>query len=364
MTSILNRAKQIKILVHAPNWLGDHVMAFPFYYALNEIFQNARIDLLGRNWVSSLLPYEVFSNVYSISGKMNVSEDFMKIKAEKYDIGISLSPSFRSIFLLKKAQTKYRVGYKTDFRSFLLKLPKPHGGRRIPSYNCYEHRALSYIRLLTPWFDNSKTAEDYFVSSTRQIIAKAALAKKSEKNNFLKRYNLKPFKYRVICPGSVALSKIYPIQYLIVIIEKIIEKNPKDTIVLAGTAIEKPYAKKIIESVEKKYKSQILDLTEKTSLVDLLFVLRNSKAAIANDSGVAHLTFLTETPLLTFLGMARKEETLMLNKKKIVLNKNLSCSPCMKQKCPKRKEYLKCLKSISPEEAFESLERLEKRYLT
>lgn len=29
------------ILVHAPNWVGDHVMAFPFYLTLKELFPNA-----------------------------------------------------------------------------------------------------------------------------------------------------------------------------------------------------------------------------------------------------------------------------------------------------------------------------------
>ena len=48
--------KASSVLVHAPNWVGDHAMAFPFYAALRELLPETKIVLIGRSWIADLAP--------------------------------------------------------------------------------------------------------------------------------------------------------------------------------------------------------------------------------------------------------------------------------------------------------------------
>lgn len=347
-----------KVLIHAPNWVGDHVMAFGFYWLARKLFSDAEVFLIGRAWVSSLLPEELGFNLIVLKNKKPSAEDLQLLKEKQFDLAITLSPSFRSALLLKKTRALFRLGYATDNRSWLLKLPVKK--KKFPKVSVYEHRALSYMRLLTPYLGRNQLAETLFNESLQKKWAfhfKKSEIKRIEE--LLIKHKVKKNNYWVVCPGTVAPSKVYPIEHLAQVIDTFFAQNSNQKVVLVGTHIEKPYAQILRERV--KDKKRLVDLTEQTSLKDLLFILRHAKAAIANDSGVAHLTYLTQTPLVTFIGMAIREETLTLNNHSIVLDKNLECAGCKKQICPRKDFPMQCLLTISPEEVTEAMARLIKQ---
>ena len=350
------------ILVHAPNWLGDHIMAWPFYYLLKEVFPETKLHLVGRAWISGIAP-DFFNAIHPLHAKKPDKPLLKNLKLEQFSHSFSLSPSFRSMLLLKKAEIPVRIGYPTDFRKLLLKYPSQQGSFRIPPYNPFEHRSLSYMRLLTPYFGKEKTAEDYFSKYTKQKydirIAKPDIDSIEKPAGF----SFSTKNYWIICPGSVAPSKIYPVKHLINIIKMIKAKNPEMKIILIGSSIESQYATQILTGLEDTFRRNIIDLTNQTTLTQALYILKNARGVIANDSGIAHMSFLSDTPLITFLGMGRKEETLALNYKKIVHNLNLSCAPCGKKYCPKTRDKLACLTQISPESVFQSMQQLDKSLL-
>lgn len=359
MTSTWN--KPTRILIHAPNWVGDHVMAFGFYHSLKALFSDSEIVLIGRKWVSSLLPDQIFSETYTIEGKKLNKETRDILIQKNFDLGITLSPSFRSALTLFRLKIPMRIGYKTDSRAFLLKTPRFSGALNIPPYSIYEHRSLSYIRLLTPWLPGATTAEEFFMDYTTRLGDSFALKnnphQKKAITGILHENGLKHKKFWIICPGSVAPSKVYPLEHLAHIITSYIEesKREKKTIVFIGSKIEKEYVVQLREKIEPKYHKHLLDLTEKTLLDEAVLIMRSAAGIIANDSGIAHMAALTSTPLITFLGMGRKEETITLSREKTVFNLNLPCSPCMKKKCPRKDHPVECLKKIPPDEVYAAM---------
>jgi len=345
----------MRILIHAPNWVGDHIMAFPFYYAVKKIFNTADVFLVGRKWISSLVPDQFFHKIITVPNHWQ-KKDLIELQSYFFDIAFTLSPSFRSTYLLKQLKVPIRIGYKTDFRTPLLKYPKQTGNLRIPKINKYEHRSLSFIRLLTPYFESNQIAENYWMSSFSENWD-FSLSEENKTNieNIKKEYSMKNKNYWLIAPGSMGESKIYPMEHLAFIINKLYKNNFSHKIVLIGAKIEKEYSQKLMPLIKKEFHKYIVNLTEKTDLKELIFFSKDAVGIIANDSGIAHLSYLTNTFLITFLGMSRKEETLTLNNNKEVFNLNLACSPCMSRKCKNRKNYLSCLKNIHPNDVYNSI---------
>ncbi|RME93166.1 MAG: lipopolysaccharide heptosyltransferase family protein, partial [Candidatus Hydrogenedentota bacterium] len=283
----LTSIKPASLLIHAPNWVGDHAMAFPFYSVLQKLFPEAKKYLLGRKWITSLVPPNVFNEVFVLEGKQLPDTLRQQLQKKKIEMGFTLSPSFRSAFLLKSIKIPFRIGYKTDFRSWLLHYPPQRGALRIPPYNQWEHRSLSYIRLLTPFFEQDKIAEDYWERG------KASVWNFPFPKSLMQKWNKQlPKQFWVICPGSVAPSKVYPMHHL----AKVIESCPRTHFVLLGSHIEQGYAKQLKSLLSKSSNQKIVDLTNQTNLLEALFILKKAKGLIANDSGLAHISFLTQTP--------------------------------------------------------------------
>lgn len=355
------------VAVHAPNWVGDHVMAFPFYSVLKTIFKQSRLLLIARGWVKALLPDGVFDEVYVLEGKSISRNDALKLIDYKVDLGFTLSPSFRSALLLRQIKSTLIIGYKTDLRNFLLK-PGPYKNN-LPRYSIYEHRALSYLRLLTPFLDADTIAEDLLFKTVHQEKPRLQIHEaESLSQGMLLNLNSKPVtlnknSYWVIAPGSTARSKIYPVEYHYQVINSVLNESQKGSsaiknIVLAGSKDDAVYARHIIDLCSAEQKDLIIDLTGKTSLDQLLDLLSNSLGVTANDSGIAHMAWLTDSKLVTFIGMARRYETLTLASEKKVLMRDLDCIGCMKHDCPRNDTKNKCLLDIQPSEVTAAIKEL------
>ena len=349
------------ILVHAPNWVGDHIMAFPFYYVLRVLFPNVTIHLIGKEWVASLMPPKIFDQYFTFYKKKMDKKKISVLKKNNYILGISLSPSFRSMYLLWRLKTTIRIGYKTDVRGIFINMPEEIK-KMIPSLNQNEHRSLSYIRLLSFFFEKQKNAENYWQKgvSHRWNFTLPQREKKSVQKIF-QNFRLKPNHYWIICPGSNAHARNYPIEHITKLIKIWIKSKSPHQILFVGTKNEQTNIKEIfaqLDDLNSQEKKQMIDITMKTNLLELLFILKQSRGILANDSGIAHLSFLANTPLVTFIGAGREEEILALTPRKEVLNKHLLCSPCLKKICPRKDSPLECLATIQPEEVWQRIKKL------
>jgi ADP-heptose:LPS heptosyltransferase len=83
-------------------------------------------------------------------------------------------------------------------------------------------------------------------------------------------------------------------------------------------------------------------------------LLRDADAVVTNDSGPMHLANAVGAPLVTFIGAADPFETEPFNQRKtIVINKQLPCSPCVKNVC--KFPTVRCLEQITVEEIYQSV---------
>lgn len=335
-----------RILVHAPNWVGDHAMAFPFYAALRDLFPKSEILLVGRAWIADLKP-DGFSDIIPFHGKLLPQDQADKLRSRKFDIGFTLSPSFRSAWLLRGLGINKRHGFVSDMRGMLLTQPKNKFKRQ--TYNRGEHRTLAYLRLLNPYLQPGTVPEDLF-EKYRNVKLHTLPVQPLEK-----KFNLRRVGERVIvCPGSTAASKKYPTGHFMRVIERVAQFKPKTQFILLGAAIDQSECD-VIAAHFKASKINIVSLCAQTTLREAHTLIGWSKAAIANDSGLAHITSLTGTKLVTFNGMGRREETSPLTRYKDIFDLGLECSPCFERECPRKDQPLACLTGIAPDAVADSI---------
>ena len=115
-----------KILVRAPNWVGDVVMATPAFRCIRENFADSHITLLikknlrdivnGSSWFDEVIEFD--------PGSRKSIKDFLRLvynlRQERFDLGFLFPNSFSSALMVWLGGVSRRIGYIRDARSFLL----------------------------------------------------------------------------------------------------------------------------------------------------------------------------------------------------------------------------------------------------
>ncbi len=116
------------VLVVAPTWVGDFVMATPTLRAIRARFPQARISLLaepnlrelirGGTWMDEVIEWparEVRSPLH------RAYRDFARdLRLQRFDLAVLLPNSFRAALVAWWARAEKRIGYDRDRRGWLL----------------------------------------------------------------------------------------------------------------------------------------------------------------------------------------------------------------------------------------------------
>ena len=106
-----------RILVFAPNWVGDAVMSLPAVKKLGEICPDSQIDILCKPFVKDVyVNNPIIKNIIELNSHNWKSE----IKGQEYDTVILFPNSFKSALIASQLNIKSRIGYSGEFRRLLL----------------------------------------------------------------------------------------------------------------------------------------------------------------------------------------------------------------------------------------------------
>ena len=223
---------------------------------------------------------------------------------------MTLTPSFSSALMglgLKGAQ---RIGYRGDYRYWLLTkaLKKPHG----------KHRSEEYIQLVKEVASKDPSLLPIDVFSTH-----------------LYEWQKKP--YVVVNVNSLAPSRRLPdFQW-----KTLLSSFSDVPLVFIGGGGDKERVEQVMQVVPSQL---TLSLAGKTNLIELASILFSANGILTNDSGPAHMAALMDCPVVVFFGAGDPQNTAPLARKQLVLNQQVSCSPCLKNTCPLK--TLLCLTSL------------------
>lgn len=135
-----------KILVIAPNWIGDALMAQPLFAQLKARHPRAQIHAIAPKWVAPVLArMPEIARVLPTDlahGKLQLGSRTMfaqQLKNETFDAAYVLPNSFKSALIPWLAGIPLRIGYKGESRLGVLNVryPNPPKAERPPMVQHY-----------------------------------------------------------------------------------------------------------------------------------------------------------------------------------------------------------------------------------
>lgn len=326
-----------RILIRVPNWIGDAVMATPVLASARNIFPESKIFILANSSVSPIFYNNPnYDELIIFKKKGFLSNLKLGISLRKYriDLAIILPNSFSSALIIWLAGAKERIGYNTDYRKIFLTKAPSHPGRS-------KHRVETYLDLLKSYGKlKSIHKMEIFLSPDELKF----------KDNFFKKCK---FKRPVIAinPIAVAPSRRWMPERFASLADKLIEKK-KVTILFFGNANERDKIEKIV----KMMRNQAWNFAGKLNLREFISVLSCCDMFITNDSGPMHIASALGVRIVALEGAADVRETGPYNSKDaILISKNLSCSPCVKNFC---RYNLECMTAITVDDVYKKIDNI------
>jgi ADP-heptose:LPS heptosyltransferase len=117
-------------------------------------------------------------------------------------------------------------------------------------------------------------------------------------------------------------------------------------VVLLGDKSKIDQAQRLVENLGLSDKKQgLINLVGKTSLIELVAVLKEAAAGIGPDSGPGHLSGAVGTPYIALFGPTSPKRVAPYGCQHLVIKTDVSCAPCNKRRCPGLDKI--CMSSIS-----------------
>ncbi len=334
-----NQNDQTKILIVAPAWVGDMVMAQSLFKILKKNQPNTQIDVLAPAWTYPLLALmpEVSQGILMPLGhgalglgvRYRVAQS---LKQARYDEAIVLTNTWKSALVPFFARIPKRRGWRGEMRWGLLtdirkldKRARPLMIDRYAALGLDKNATLSDV----PW--PQLHVKPQVVEST---LSQFSLEKKSE------------HPILILCPGAEGGdAKRWPTDHFAALANQKIKEGWQ--VWILGSPKDVLLAKKIQENIQASYVDHCINLTGKTSLDQAIHLLAAASQVVANDSGLMHVAAALNVPLVGIFGPTTATHTPPLSKNAKAVSLELGCRPCFKRSCPLT--HHQCMQGLSPE---------------
>lgn len=364
-----------RILVRSPNWIGDQVLAYPFFYWLRRTYPHARITAACVSWVKSVQFMDCVDEVLVLpraKGKGFLSRvSALQEGAEElrsagpWDIGITLPNSFSAAWELWRSGARVRRGYVMDGRGFLLtdKLPPLRSDVK-------SHRSDIYAGLLPEPGVADREASEFWGLPPEAKIAVENVGILADPGDIGVPGVVEKFDaarawpdaeavdppvphYWVLAPGSAAETRRWPVDRFCELARIIAKETGLIGLVVGGVA-EIPLAERLCSDDTLK----LVDMTAIGSPASLWKIFRGARFTVSNDSGLAHIASLCGSKVQVVWGAGDTQVTRPIGpgKARVIFNP-ADCWPCESNHCDRPTgRKLECLLGIGPDAVWRELE--------
>ncbi len=335
------------IVVRSPNWLGDAIMAFPAMCTLRKMIPASSpfYVISPSNLVPLYTSIPWINKVIAIDdGHSKWTKDKVKeVKELNAGFGFLFVNSLRSAYYFWRCVPKV-FGASNGFRNIFLTGKFSVKWHENNAYS-YEHQSYKYLEMAykigaDKW--DGKYPEFELISESDITVNGVA--------DFLSAGDT-----LVVAPGAAyGPAKRWSSASYNQVCRYWIDKKRGKVIVL-GAKNEADTAEDVINGLES---SKVLNLAGKTNLKELMYILKNSKLCICNDSGIMHLGSALDIKGVAVFGSTDPYATGPLSKNWTVCIKKQNCSPCFSRECANPARDYKCLGSISADDVILIFEKM------
>jgi len=334
-----------RVLVIAPNWIGDALMAQPLFALLKTLHPRVIIDAVAPAWVAPVLERmpeinQVFATdlghkKLQLWHRWALASD---LRDTGYDAAYILPNSLKSALIPWLAGIRLRIGYLGEHRYGLLNVRHTNPPRDERPSMSRHYAALAYAPdaglpenlpppRLEADFNESVRVANRFTLDTRVPLI-------------------------VFCPGAeYGPAKRWPPEHFAVLAQMARNAFPYAQFVSLGSPKDMPLAQAIADQAPF-----VRNLCGQTSLSEACALIAHASAVVTNDSGLMHVAAALRRPIVALYGSTDPRHTPPLSDTAQVQWLHLECSPCFARECPLG--HFKCMRELSPEQVFGPLRGL------
>jgi len=331
----------MKILVVAPSWIGDTLLAQPLFARLHRRHPGLVLDAVGPAWTAPVLERMPEIEQVTIApfahGELKLGERRRlgrALAARGYDQAIVLPNTFKSALVPFFARIPVRTGYVGESRSVLLndvrrpeKPPLPLMAERYAhlgeARGAPVHRPLLPVRLEWDAENRDRAAAALGLDTSRPVA--------------------------VFCPGAeFGPAKRWPARHFAALARTLAARG--FSVWLMGSPKDAPVAEEIA-ALSGTAAKNVCGAVDLSSAIDLMSLAR---VVVSNDSGLMHVAAGLRRPLVAIYGSSSPDHTPPLAPSQVA-KIAIECSPCFKRECPLG--HLRCLNDLLPERVVAAVER-------
>ena len=325
-----------KILVVAPSWIGDTILAQPLLALLKRNNPAARIEVLAPQWSAPLLGRMAEVDAVIINpfdhGEFNLAARRAlgrRLAGADYQQAYVLPNSWKSALIPFFARVPRRIGYQGEARYLLVNERHQLDVDRHPQLvQRYAALAGPLPAVLPRPHLSSTSAQQQAVRLALNLPADAAPA--------------------IFCPGAeYGPAKRWPARHFAALARLI--ATPQNPVWLVGSATDTTVGEAVAGAAE----GAALNLCGRSTLQQAIDLIASARCVVSNDSGLMHVAAALERPLVALYGSSSPAYTPPLSSMARIVSRNLPCSPCFKRECPLA--HLDCLNGISPQQVAMTL---------
>ena len=334
-----------KILIVAPNWIGDAVLSLPVVDGCAQFWPKAELTVLARAGVATLfearesavrlIGYQRGNGPHRIGNLLGLG---WRLRRERFNLALLLPNSLNSAMVAWLAGVPERLGYSTDGRGWLLtqRLEDRRKERGL-------HQVDYYLGLI-------HSLGAYQVDRIPQLKLRSKITDRAmalmeglgiDKNDLLIGVH----------PGAAygETKRWFPERFAAVL--ERLHRSGRRFLLLGGTG-EEPLA----EQISAEMDHPVINLIGRTTVAEVLALIGRCSLFLSNDSGLMHVAAALNIPQVALFGSTDPQKTAPLNNRAVVIHpEHVGCTPCFKRSCP---EDLECMKAITVEEVAVTAENL------
>ena len=332
-----------KILIVAPNWIGDALLAQPLFARLRKKLPGVLIDALAPPWTAPVLrrmpeiddvveaPFD--HGELALVARWRLGR---RLRSRRYDQAIVLPNTFKSALVPFFAKIPVRSGFVGESRYGLLNLAHKLDAKGVPLM------AERYAQLA----EKPGTKPALPLPQTGLMVGEVNLA------IALRRLGLSRAKPVVaFCPGAeYGPSKRWPARHFAALARKLAALGY--AVWLFGSEKDRAIGEEIAVASE----GAATNLCGKTDLASAIDLLSLAEVVVSNDSGLMHVAAGVGRPVVALYGSSSPEHTPPLARSYRIVRTGIECSPCFARECPLG--HFKCMIELTPDRVAEEIQAI------
>jgi heptosyltransferase-2 len=343
-----------KILVRAPNWIGDAVMCEPAVRGLRSLFPEAELTMLAKPAVAQLflahpglncvLVYDDKGAHAGISGKWSLAGT---LRRYRFDLAVLFQNAFEAAFIAWLAGIPRRYGYATDGRVLFLTEPVAVPNGPVPT-----HQVEYYWNVLRPLgMGGEATSPTLSVSAEEDRMVDVRLASAGIDSSAL---------IIGINPGSTyGSAKRWLSDRFAEVAKRLVRRLEQSerahvAVVILGAKGEESLGKDIAAQLG----GRSVVLSGATTIRELMGVVKRCRLLITNDTGPMHIAAACGVPVVAVFGPTDWRTTAPYGRERSIVREAVDCAPCLLRECPIDH---RCMTRISVDRVYEAaVEQIER----